>query len=90
MYTHHLLGDGETKTGATTDDSPLGCAVSSLAQTLSAVTEAYRYEFNDQNAPTPPALNLPPEFSLGAYHGSELQYLFKMTRVPGLENCAAV
>ena len=54
-----------------TDDSPLGCAVSSLSQTFSNFAPMFRYEFNDAGAG---ALGLP--FTLGAYHGSELQYLF--------------
>ncbi len=42
---------------------------------LSKFTNTYAYEFNDENAPpqpTPAGLSFP----LGAYHGSEIQYLF--------------
>jgi para-nitrobenzyl esterase len=68
-----------------TDDSPFGCAVTQLSQTLSASAPVYRYEFDDAGAPTPGgnAVGIPAGFSLGAYHGSELQYLFKMTQLPG-------
>jgi para-nitrobenzyl esterase len=69
-----------------TDDSPLGCQVTPLSQTLSITTLTYRYEFDDPGAPTPGGggtVPLPVGFSLGAYHGSELQYLFKMTKLPG-------
>ena len=66
-----------------TDDSPLGCPVSTLSQVLSTATRTYRYEFNDARAPTPsPAGSSLPSLPLGAYHGSELQYLFKMTKLP--------
>lgn len=71
-----------------TDDSPLGCAISSLAQSLSNLAPVYRYEFNDSDAPMPGAGSLGIPFSLGAYHGSELQYLFKMTQLPGPQNAA--
>jgi para-nitrobenzyl esterase len=44
---------------------------------LSNFTTTYAYEFNDENAPpTPPIPGL--TFPLGAYHGSELQYLFNV------------
>ncbi|HEY3841237.1 MAG TPA: carboxylesterase family protein [Bryobacteraceae bacterium] len=68
-----------------TDDSPLGCALTPLSQTLSATTQTYRFEFDDDAAPTPggEASGQLPGLSLGAYHGSELQYLFKMTKLPG-------
>ena len=39
----------------------------------------------DAGAPTPGpgTATLPPGLSLGAYHGSEVQYLFNMTKLPG-------
>lgn len=68
-----------------TDDSPFGCAITQLSQTLSASALIYRYEFDDAGAPTPGGnkAGLLAGLSLGAYHGSELQYLFKMTQLPG-------
>jgi para-nitrobenzyl esterase len=68
-----------------TDGSPLGCAVSSLAGALSVSAPIYRYEFDDAGAPTPGGngIGLPAGLSLGAFHGSEVQYLFKMTKLPG-------
>jgi para-nitrobenzyl esterase len=68
-----------------TDSSPLGCALTPLTQTFSTSAQTYRYEFNDASAPMPGggAAGLPASLSLGAYHGSELQYLFRMTRLPG-------
>jgi len=71
-----------------TDVSPLGCAVTPLSQSFSNLTQTYRYEFDDTTAPTPGggAASLPVSISMGAYHGSELQYLFKMTSLPGPKN----
>ncbi len=66
-----------------TDRSPLGCPVSGLSESFSALTPAFRYEFNDSNAPIGSKGPGLPNVSLGAYHGSELQYLFKMTQLPG-------
>jgi para-nitrobenzyl esterase len=68
-----------------TDDSPFGCPVSPLADSFSALARTYRYEFDDADAPTPLGNSggLLTSLSLGAYHGSELQYLFKMTKLPG-------
>lgn len=43
-----------------------------------------RYEFNDLGALIPgQGRIMPAGLSLGAYHGSEVQYLFKMTQLPG-------
>ncbi|HEX6546173.1 MAG TPA: carboxylesterase family protein, partial [Bryobacteraceae bacterium] len=70
-----------------TDSSPLGCAVSSLAETLSNIAPVFRYEFNDASAPTP-GVGIPSFFRLGAYHGSELQFLFKMAQLPGPQTAA--
>jgi para-nitrobenzyl esterase len=66
-----------------TDDSPLGCALSPLSRSLSNFAPVYRYEFNDATAPTPFAGTPSSRLTLGAYHGSELQYLFKMIQLPG-------
>jgi len=73
----------QTYADEVTDDSPLGCAVSSLSQSFSNLTPIYRYEFNDPDAPVPGAGVLSVPVNLVAYHGSELQYLFKMTQLPG-------
>jgi para-nitrobenzyl esterase len=66
-----------------TDDSPLGCQVTSWADLFASITTTYRYEFADAGAPPPLPLNVPAGMSIGAYHGSDLQYLFNMTRLPG-------
>jgi para-nitrobenzyl esterase len=67
-----------------TDYSPLGCALTPLAQTFAASAQVYRYEFDDADAPTPGGnmAGIGAGLSLGAYHGSELQYLYQM-KLPG-------
>ena len=65
-------------------DSEIACKASHLAKLFSEMmTETYQYEFNDPDAPPPSpektGLNIPPGVSLGSYHGSELQYLFKFS-----------
>jgi para-nitrobenzyl esterase len=55
-------------------DSTWACQTDTSAQRLAKRTEVYRYEFADRNAPVFfPGL---PPFPYGAYHASELQYLF--------------
>jgi para-nitrobenzyl esterase len=61
-----------------TDLSPLGCPVSQVAQLLAPLSQIFRYEFNDQQAPTP---GTSPDL-LGAFHGAELQYLFQLPQSP--------
>lgn len=75
--------------GLTTDRGPLGCPVTGLSQSFAAMTQTFRYEFNDPSAPVASFgfINRA-GISLGAYHGSELQYLFKMTRLPGPQTAA--
>jgi len=64
-----------------TDPSPLGCEVTQWAQLFARATETFRYEFDDPNAPVP--LGLDRGLPWGAYHGSELQYLYGPTLEPG-------
>jgi para-nitrobenzyl esterase len=59
------------------DDSSLGCPVTPLSQMFAAVTRTFRYEFNDQGAPVQGGN--PTDRTLGAYHGSELLYLFTVS-----------
>jgi para-nitrobenzyl esterase len=61
-----------------TDYMPLGCPVSTLADTFAGIGTIFRYEFNDAAAPGGMA-----GLNMGAYHGSELQYLFAVDRLPG-------
>jgi para-nitrobenzyl esterase len=72
-----------------TDYSPLGCTVSPLSETLSRSVQTYRFEFDDTGAPLPGGnASGPVSLSLGAYHGSELQYLFTMNQLPGPQTAA--
>jgi para-nitrobenzyl esterase len=60
--------------GALGTDGFFACTARAAAGLLSQHVDTYAYEFNDENAPQ---LFLPPvSFPLGAYHASELQYLF--------------
>jgi para-nitrobenzyl esterase len=64
------------------DPSPLGCEVTQWSQLFAQATATFRYEFADANAPVPPSLSSN-GFPLGAYHGSELQYLYGPSFLPG-------
>src|ERR1700722_3809845 len=56
-------------------DGIFACSARNGDQLLSNFTTTYAYEFNDELAPPqPPPAGL--SFPLGAYHGSEIQYLF--------------
>jgi para-nitrobenzyl esterase len=62
-------------------DSAYSCPARNTVQALSQWTTTYQYEFAD---PQPPMIFLPdtpshPAGTWGAYHASELQYLFKVT-----------
>src|SRR6185437_10108461 len=48
---------------------------------LSQSVPTFAYEFNDENAPLILGL-LPASFPLGAYHASEVQYLFNILGTP--------
>lgn len=62
-------------------DAIFACPARQTAQALSEHTPTYQYEFNDQNAPQ---LFVPQgSFPYGAYHASEVQYLFD---VPDQQN----
>ncbi len=60
--------------GASGTDGIFACPERNSVRLLSQFVTTYAYEFNDENAPTlfAPSANFP----LGAYHASELQYLF--------------
>jgi para-nitrobenzyl esterase len=62
-------------------DAIFACPARRTAQALSGYVPTYQYEFDDPNAPQ---LFVPPaSFPYGAYHGSEVQYLFN---VPNQQN----
>ena len=55
-------------------DEFFSCRILKAGELLSAFVPVYQYEFNDIN---PPNVFLPnPPFPFGAYHGSEIQYVF--------------
>src|ERR1700722_8363595 len=61
--------------GASGTDGIFACSARNADISLSNFTNTYAYEFNDENAPPqPPPAGL--SFPLGAYHGSDIQYLF--------------
>jgi para-nitrobenzyl esterase len=69
-----------------TDDSPLGCPVTSVSQQFAAATQTFRYEFNDQSAPMQGGS--PPNRTFGAYHGAELLDLFTVSQAQAPKTAA--
>jgi para-nitrobenzyl esterase len=66
--------------GAVGTDAVFACNAQTSAGRLSQRVATYQYEFNDPNAPM---VFLPPvSFSTGAYHASEIQYLFNLVGTP--------
>jgi para-nitrobenzyl esterase len=60
--------------GAMFTDLVIACPTRNADRLLSSYVTTYTYEFADENAP---ALSIVPgDFPFGAYHGSEIQYLF--------------
>src|SRR5208282_1493070 len=74
--------NGPEELGASGTDGIFACPARNADELLSQFVTTYTYEFNDENAP--PAQSSVPglTFPLGAYHGSELQYLFVLDGVP--------
>jgi para-nitrobenzyl esterase len=77
--------------GAVGTDAVFSCNARISARLLSQFVSTYQYEFNDPNAPM---LYFPPvSFPTGAYHASELTYIFDLTGTPvpspGLHSRAA-
>jgi para-nitrobenzyl esterase len=66
--------------GAIGTDIIFACNARLSARLLSQYVPTYQYEFNDPNAPM---LFFPPvSFPTGAYHASELQYIFNVLETP--------
>jgi para-nitrobenzyl esterase len=65
--------------GTAGTDAVFSCPMLRAAQALSASVKVYSYEFNDPKAPQ---LFLPPipDIEYGAYHASEIQYLFTLPK----------
>jgi para-nitrobenzyl esterase len=61
---------------AVTTDRIWACPTAANLRLLSARVPVYGYEFADRTAPAR-FLPFPPDFPPGAYHGSDLQYLFR-------------
>jgi len=67
---------GELALAAVGTDSTFACNALRATSLLSPFTPTWAYEFDDPDAPQ---IYLPPaSFPYGAYHGSELSYLFDM------------
>jgi para-nitrobenzyl esterase len=72
--------NGPEALGASGTDGIFACPARTADQSLSQFVPTYTYEFNDENAPSVPFPGL--TFPLGAYHGSELSYLFVLDGTP--------
>ncbi|WP_433891498.1 carboxylesterase/lipase family protein [Streptomyces sp. CA-111067] len=59
-----------------------GCTTLGRDQALNRQVPTYAYEFDDQDAPWFSTLKKP-NFPTGAFHGSELEYLFDDEQLPG-------
>jgi para-nitrobenzyl esterase len=62
--------------GTSGTDGIFACPERNSVRLLAQNVSTYAYEFNDENAPDLFAPTALATFPLGAYHGSELQYLF--------------
>jgi para-nitrobenzyl esterase len=85
LYPFASYSTGGEALGASGTDGVFSCAARIADQSLAKFVPTYAYEFNDENAP--PAQSLFGgllTFPLGAYHSSELQYLFPGIDVFGL------
>jgi para-nitrobenzyl esterase len=66
--------------GAVGTDAAFSCNARIAARLLSRFVPTYQYEFNDPDAPM---LYFPPvSFPTGAYHASELTYIFDLAQTP--------
>ena len=66
--------------GAIGTDVVFACNARLSSRLLSQYVPTYQYEFNDPNAPM--LFFLPSSFPTGAYHASELQYIFTISETP--------
>lgn len=72
LYTASQYGSHDLAMSALMTDAGFACPALTDARRLSRHTAVYAYEFTDERAPAP----ADGFFELGAYHTSELQYLF--------------
>jgi para-nitrobenzyl esterase len=74
QYPLSAYADPAYALGAVGTDVAFACNARRDVRNLSQFVPTYQYEFNDETAPN---IFLPPlAWSLGAYHASEIQYLF--------------
>jgi len=66
--------------GAIGTDVVFACNARRSSRLLSQYVPTYQYEFNDPNAPMLFFANI--SFPTGAYHASELQYIFSISETP--------
>ena len=77
LYPFASYPSGGVALGASGTDGVFSCPGRNAVQSLSQYVKTYAYEFNDENAPPPQSVfGGALTFPLGAYHTSELQYLF--------------
>jgi para-nitrobenzyl esterase len=85
LYPFAAYPTGGQALGASGTDGVFSCPARNVDQALSKLVTTYAYEFNDENAPpAQSAFGGLLTFPLGAYHSSELQYLFPGIDVFGL------
>jgi para-nitrobenzyl esterase len=85
LYPFASYPTGGEALGASGTDGVFSCAARIADQSLAKFVPLYTYEFNDENAPpAQSAFGGLLTFPLGAYHSSELQYLFPGIDVFGL------
>jgi para-nitrobenzyl esterase len=85
FYPFAAYPNGGEALGASGTDGVFSCPARNVDQALSKLVTTYAYEFNDENAPpAQSAFGGLLTFPLGAYHSSELQYLFPGVDVFGL------
>ncbi len=78
LYPYANYPSGGVALGASGTDGIFSCPARNADQLLAQFVTTYTYEFNDENAPPPQSFfGGLLTFPLGAYHGSEVQYLFK-------------
>jgi para-nitrobenzyl esterase len=76
LYPPGVYGSASLALRALGTDVVFACNARADVRDLSHYVTAYQYEFADQNAPNIFFPGFPLTFPLGAYHASEIQYLF--------------
>lgn len=85
LYPFAAYPVGGEALGASGTDGVFSCPARNVDRALSKLVPTYAYEFNDENAPpSQSAFGGLLTFPMGAYHSSELQYLFPGIDVFGL------